>query len=98
MLPTKYEIFGMVLLEAMYYKSVVLTTKNGGSNMLIKNYENGYLFDEFNAKEWADLILKTYSDKANLDKIKSNAHNFIKKNYTWDKLINKFEEQYKKLI
>lgn len=36
LLPTEYEIFGMVLLEAMYYKNIVLTTRNGGSTTIIQ--------------------------------------------------------------
>ena len=52
LLPTKYEIFGMVLLEAMYYKTVVLTTDNGGSSTLIDNGRNGYILQDENASKF----------------------------------------------
>lgn len=51
LLPTEYEIFGMVLLEAMYYKTVVLTTDNGGSSTLIDNGRNGYILKDKKASE-----------------------------------------------
>lgn len=44
LLPTRYEIFGMVLLEAMYYGLPVFTTYNGGSSTLINN-ENGIIIE-----------------------------------------------------
>ena len=46
LLPTEYEIFGMVLLEAMYYGNIVLTTRNGGSSTLIEHEENGFVFEK----------------------------------------------------
>ena len=59
LLPTEYEIFGMVLLEAMYYHSVVLTTLNGGSSTLIDNGKNGFVLTLNNANDWADCIEKS---------------------------------------
>ena len=63
LLPTEYEIFGMVLLEAMYYKTVVLTTQNGGSSTLIQNGLNGYIMQIENGWEWANTILSILTMK-----------------------------------
>lgn len=63
LLPTKYEIFGMVLLEAMYYKTVVLTTDNGGSSTLIDNGRNGYILQDENASKWANVVSEVTSEK-----------------------------------
>lgn len=93
LLPTEYEIFGMVLLEAMYYRNVVLTTVNGGSSTLLKNGENGFVFAEKNASVWANCILDL--DKNKMKSIQDNAHQTIAENYTWDMLANKFIEKYK---
>lgn len=45
LLPTEYEIFGMVLLEAMFFRRVVLTTPNGGADMLLRSGENGIVLE-----------------------------------------------------
>ncbi|MFR1316080.1 MAG: glycosyltransferase family 4 protein, partial [Clostridium perfringens] len=42
-LPSKLEIFGMVLLEAMYFGVPTITSVNGGSSTLIKNNINGII-------------------------------------------------------
>ena len=93
LLPTEYEIFGMVLLEAMYYKTVVLTTDNGGSSTLIDNGRNGYIFKDKKASEWANVVSGITSEK--MIAVKEAAHNTIADQYTWDKLVDSFVESYK---
>lgn len=95
LLPTRYEIFGMVLLEAMYYKNIVLTTPNGGSSTLIQNGKNGFILKSKNAEQWAEYILKIQNNRPMQKMIKMNASKRIKENYTWDVLVEKFIEEYK---
>ena len=97
LLPTEYEIFGMVLLEAMYYKTVVLTTENGGSSTLIQNGFNGYIMQRKNKWEWANLILDTCENKRQMKKMQDNAFYTIDKYYTWDVLAESFLTQYRQL-
>lgn len=94
LLPTEYEIFGMVLLEAMYYENIVITTENGGSKTLIQDGINGYIRNTESPKEWSDLILKGVSEKEDSIKIKRKARKTIENNYLWDKLSADFEEAY----
>lgn len=98
LLPTEYEIFGMVLLEAMYYRSVVLTTNNGGSSTLIENGENGYILDIQDSKAWANLLVDLASDKKMMIKISEKAHSTIESSYTWDSLADLFVERYDEVI
>lgn len=97
LLPTEYEIFGMVLLEAMYYKTVVLTTQNGGSSTLIQNGLNGYIMQIENGWEWANTILSISNDERKMKKIQDNASSTIEKFYTWDMLSESFLTQYNQL-
>lgn len=94
LLPTEYEIFGMVLLEAMYYGAVVLTTRNGGSSTLIKNGKNGFILESKSAQKWAECIIKLQENCDARKKICENAAKTIGNGYTWDALANKFIKQY----
>lgn len=96
-LPTQYEIFGMVILEAMYYHTIVLTTNNGGSSTLIENNQNGCIIEKINSKLWADKIQMLLADNQQMNAIKNNAHDTIANLYTWDKLAFKFLDCYKNL-
>ena len=94
LLPTEYEIFGMVLLEAMYYGNVVLTTENGGSSMLIENGENGIVLAQKNASVWADEIMRLHADPAKRTMISSKARQKVANGFTWDALVDRFGKIY----
>lgn len=96
-LPTEYEIFGMVILEAMYFGVPVITTLNGGSSTIITNNVDGIVCD-LNVSEWNKAINKLLNDKEFLEKISKNASNKIKQQYSWDILCDKFLENYRKVI
>lgn len=97
LLPTRYEIFGMVLLEAMYYGLPVFTTYNGGSSTLM-NEDNGIIIKELNEKNWCDSIVSVLSEDVLLKRISENAHKTVAEKYTWDALADKFIEVYKQRL
>lgn len=98
LLPTKYEIFGMVLLESMYFGLPVITSLNGGSSTLIKDKENGFIIDSFDTKKWSECIYN-YLNRKELTKIdQKTIENDIRDNFTWDKLSDKFVQVYKRVL
>ena len=97
MLPTRYEIFGMVLLEAMYYGLPVFTTYNGGSSTLM-NKNNGVIIDNFDINEWSEKIIQVITDKNRCQEIGRTAHETIAEGYTWDALADKFLRVYEKRL
>lgn len=96
-LPTEYEIFGMVLLEAMNYGIVCASTTNGGSSTLIKNDVNGLVIDEMDPKYWANTICNLTYDTEKMKRIKENARETIQRNFTWDKIASVFVQKYEEL-
>lgn len=97
LLPTRYEIFGMVLLEAMYYGLPVFTTYNGGSSTLM-NERNGVVINVFDVNEWSRKIIQILVDKNRCREIGENAHKTIAEGYTWDALADKFLKVYEKRL
>lgn len=94
LLPTNYEIFGMVLLEAMYFGKKVITTHNGGSEMLIKNGEDGIIINDFDAAKWCDAVIDLIDDK----EIGKTAQKKIEADFTWDSLCDTFVTAYQKRV
>lgn len=90
LLPSKLEIFGMVLLEAMYLGTPVVTSLNGGSVTLIKGKETGQIVPDFNADEWVEAILKYMNDKEYTKRVTSKARELITSEYNWNILAHKF--------
>lgn len=89
-LPTIYEIFGMVLLEAMYYELPVVTTLNGGSCMLIEDGISGYIEDSFNVKKWSDKIIHILTHNNEAVNVGNMAKKVVSEHFTWDALADKF--------
>lgn len=91
---TNYDIFGMVLLEAMYYGAVPASSLNGGSKTLIDDGKDGLIMDNYDVNTWIERITHLIKNREQLDKLKSNAHDKIANHFTWDALAEKFIKSY----
>lgn len=96
LLPTSYEIFGMVLLESMYFGVPIITTYNGGSSTIIEDNKNGFILP-LDSNKWANKMEEIINNEEKREKIISNENQTIKK-FTWDSLANKFIDAYKEVI
>ncbi len=88
-LPSIKEIFGMVILEAMYCKVPVVTSYNGGSSTLIKNNYNGFILNEFCVEKYENIVWEMITNKTHRINIGENAYETIKSDYTWEKISQK---------
>lgn len=91
---SNYEIFGMVLLEAMYFGVPVISSRNGGSTTLIENGFNGYVMDGFDQSKWTECMEGLLCDSEKLTQMGIHAQQTIKEQFTWDALADKFVEAY----
>ncbi|MBR6186204.1 MAG: glycosyltransferase family 4 protein [Clostridia bacterium] len=98
LLPTRYEIFGMVLLEAMYFGMPVLTTFNGGSSTLIQDGQNGFILNEMDENQWAEKICSILQDPLLTARVASRASESVAQHYTWDALAPRFVELYNRRL
>ena len=96
LLPTEYEIFGMVLLEAMFFRRVVLTTPNGGADMLLRSGENGIVLEKSNPARWAEALLDAAAAPAKKARIEQAAYETVIHENTWDALADRFLKVYEK--
>lgn len=88
LLPSIQEIFGMVLLEAMYFGAPVVSSRNGGSLTLMADGKCGQIVDEFDAEKWCDAISKYLDDPQYAKSVVEAAMNKVKEEYTWDAITN----------
>lgn len=98
LLPTIYDIYGMVLLEAMYFGIPTLTTVNGGANMMIKSGENGFVFDDFDVSRWCDCVELLYNNPQEAKRIGQKGQKTIISSFTWDMLADKFILAYERKL
>ncbi len=89
LLPSKHEIFGMVLLEAMYLGAPVITSVNGGSVTLIGNDGPGQIIDNYNPEKWADAVLHYISKPEYVNDVTRKAKILIETQFNWDAIAKK---------
>ena len=95
--PTNYDIYGMVLLEAMYYGMIVISSKNGGSSTMIEDGVNGIELEAFDEKLWSDRIAEVV-DSADKETLGHNAEMTIKDKFLWSKLADNFIKTYEQCL
>ena len=88
---------GLVLAEAMACGACVIGTETGGIKFLIKNNQNGLLVAERDEYSLADSIIQVLSDNKLRQKLSKNGIQFVKKNYSWDTIVSKFNNLYREL-
>ena len=76
-MPTSYEIFGMVLLEAMYYGIPVITTPNGGS-LTLNSDKTDIIITDLDKQKWVHIIYTLLTNEEN------NAKTVNKAKFSWD--------------
>jgi len=88
--PSLWEGFGLVVIESMVKKKVVLASDTGGIPEIIEHGENGYLFKTLNKTDFLEKFNFIYSVNSNLPEIQTNALNTVEMRFD----INKNSEFY----
>ena len=84
------------IIEAMTLGVPVIS--HGKYNKFVKNNETGLLLNEWDLREYANLIIKLSANKGKLKCISKNAKKFAKENFNPKKYQFKLEGIYKTII
>jgi len=90
LLPSILEIFGMVLLEAMYHGAPIVSSENGGSLTLMADGTCGQIVKEFDTDKWVEAIMKYLDDEAYVEKVVSAGKENLKTTYNWNTIVDRF--------
>lgn len=98
LLPSKLEIFGMVLLEALYLGAPTVTSRNGGSLTLLgRSGKYGQIVDEFNVDKWAAAVMQYIDNRDYAESVKIEGQKRVNDEFMWSiiarKMINKCKEE-----
>lgn len=91
-LPSKYESFGFVILEAMARGKIVISSETNGGKEIIEDKKNGFLFDIGNENQLAEILneIEKLPEKEK-NKLRKNAIKSAK-NFQISKIIRRLEE------
>lgn len=94
-LPSVYEIFGVTLLEACACGTPVIVTDRCGIADIMGKV--GYVV-EYDKKQLQDAIFKILSDDRLRRKFGEEGRKLVRGEFTWGKIVNRFEEIYLNLM
>jgi glycosyltransferase involved in cell wall biosynthesis len=97
-LPSRWEGFGLALLEAMSVGIPIVATKVGGIPELIEDGKDGILVEPENPEELANAMLRLLDEGELRNLISSNAYKKIKEEYTIERYTRDLLNLYKEVI
>lgn len=86
----------LVLLEAMSMGKPIIATSSGGINEVIEDGKNGVLVKP-NFEEISNKIQYLLENRVFAENLGRNAENTAKREFTWEKSVDKFIEIYKRI-
>jgi len=97
-LPSLYEGFPVVLLEAMAARKPVVATKVGAIPMIVKDGVNGVLVTPGEPQELSDNLVRLLRDKSLRIELSENACRTVREHYSWPVVAEKIYSEYLSLI
>ena len=97
-LPSLFEAFPMVLVEAMASGKPVIGSKVGGISEVIENGRNGFVFESKNYRELAEKILILLEDEELKKSMGKRSRKVAENKFSWTKIAEKIIEVYKRCM
>lgn len=97
-LPSEYEAFGLVLLEAMACEKPCVATRVGGVPEVIEEGGTGVLVEYGEAKELAGAINDLLGDEKKRKEMGRTGKERVKENFTWPNIVDKLESVYEEVL
>lgn len=93
-IPSWYEAFGNVTVEAMLAKRLVLASRVGGIPEVVQDGVNGYLLPSADPDRWSDAIVKVFLQRNGAAPIIEQAYKDACDRYNFEKYYNLITEVY----
>lgn len=96
--PGKYEIFGLVPFEAIISGTPVIVTNGNGSGELIREGDCGLTVRYGDCADLAEKMAFCLENPGEGRKMIQRGQEFVRKNLTWDRVVEKLEQEYRKCL
>lgn len=96
--PSRWEGFGNIILEAMYLGKIVYCSNVGGIPEIVRDNYNGFLFEMNNPCDFKSKLLQIIDKMTYLSEISEKAHIFVKEKYSIDRVCRDYLYYYNELL
>lgn len=95
--PSREEPFGIVILEGFLHSTLVISSNTVGGKLLIKDQENGILFENENSEDLAKKIVQVLENPESYQDKTKKAFLQLEKEFSFDSLSLKMSEILQKI-
>lgn len=92
------EAFGIVFIEANYFKIPVIGSKTGGMIEAIIDGETGILIEPNNLNDLVEKILLLHDDNKKRRQLGENGYKRVLTEFTWDKIVDEYIATFQKVL
>lgn len=96
-LPSIYEPFGIVLLEAMIHSKPIISSLAEGPSEIFKNTKNDFVFSVGNYEKLAELMIKMINNKELAKKIVEDNYKMVNEKYSLIAISRSLKEVFNKI-
>ena len=98
LVPSRYESFGMVVLEAYACGHAVISSNAGGLVEVVDDNKTGLLFENENSEDLANCIVRVLSNKEFLDRLASSGQQKLVNDFSIEQMVEKSLDIYTEVI
>ena len=92
LLPSNYEIYGMTVLESMYFGTPVIASRTAGPESIIDDQINGWLIDGPETANWQAVLTNALTCPTTLNSISEAAAVKISTKLTWQSIARQYAD------
>lgn len=97
-LPSYLDGFGLVLVESMLFGIPVIGSRFGGIPDVIRDGENGFLFENGNVQDLTEKIIKLVEDRDLRESFVENGLQIAKDQFSMSRVVREYERLFESLI
>jgi glycosyltransferase involved in cell wall biosynthesis len=97
-LPSEYEAFGIVLLEAMMCERPCIASAVGGTSEVVTHEKTGLLVEYGNPQELAKAIVVILTDSQKAKEMGRKGRERVLRKFTWERVAAEIEAVYEELV
>jgi glycosyltransferase involved in cell wall biosynthesis len=96
-LPSEYEAFGLVLLEALAQGTPVVASRVGGIPEFLEDDKAGRLVPPNDPSKLAETIVALWDDEPTRQRLGSYGRDFVVSKYSWGRVVDNLERIYREV-
>jgi glycosyltransferase involved in cell wall biosynthesis len=95
--PSRYEPFGMVILEGMIHGLPIVASDVGGPAEILEHGRTALLFPPWDVEALSHALITLVRDKALRQRLGEEAATEVRRNWTWPNLVERMRGVYEEL-